>query len=58
MKSFLQYINEERHHSFVKPLTTQILQDLKNSPKTTQYRLIKEYEFLQPVTFDIKLYAR
>ncbi len=58
MKSFLQYINEDKYYSFVEELANQIIQDLKNSTKRGEYSLIKEYEFMQPVTFDLKVYAR
>jgi len=58
LKSFIQYINEEEYYSFIEDLAKQIILDLKGSNNSSKYSLIKEYEFLEPKTFDLKLVAR
>jgi hypothetical protein len=58
MKSFLEYIAEGKLYSFTEDLADTIILDLKSFPKSTNYSLIKEYEFLEPVKFDLKVIAK
>jgi len=58
LKSFIQYINEGKHYSFIEDLANKIILDLKKSDNSSKYSLIKEYEFLEPKTFDLRLFAR
>lgn len=58
MKSFLEYISEGKHYSFIKDLAKDMILDLKSAQKSAAYSLIKEYEFLQPKAVDLRLFAR
>jgi hypothetical protein len=58
VKSFIQYINESARDFFIESLADKIINDLKKSTKSKNYSHIREYEYYEPIAFDLRLKAR
>lgn len=58
MKSFSQFILEEKHYSFVNELAIDIISKLSSYNKSNSYSLVNEYEYQSPFYFDLRIYCR